>query len=349
MNATVSGLPRALRVLLGPLAALGLLLSVQGCSTSAGATTLTPSLTPARALQTYNAYVTNEKVALANHDELLALQYLTGSQYSITSAAYTAAVATGHPATGTVYGKPTLYVPKLTTYPLWFMAVVPEHPATGGAEQTEVLVFDRPDAEVDWALSGSAVLNQAAPDLGIAVDRAGYATALATTDTKLKLRPDGVGAIHATVADDGPSSPAAVAVVPGPETTGFYQVNAALARQAAARHDVYTWELEGSSYPLFALRRTDGGALVFYTMALTTATVPATLPPPGSAANAKLPAIPVPSAYRPLLPAGQRPIQHNLTADATLSYVAIDPTASSASGRIQVIGSGGGPTYAHGN
>ncbi len=350
MNATASRLPRALRVLLGPLAVLGLLLSVQGCSTSAAATTLTPGPTPASALQTYDAYVTTERVALVNHDELMALSLLTGSQYSITAAAYyAAAVTTGHPVTGPVYSKPTLYVPKLITYPQWFMAAVPEHPATGGAEQTEVLVFDRPDAEAKWAVSGSAVLNQGAPALGVAVDSTGYATALATSDPKPKLRPDIVGALHATVADDGPSSAAAVAVAPGPQTTGLYQVNAALARQAAARHDVYTWALEGTSYPLFALRRTDGGALVFYTMALTTATVPAKLPPPGSAANAKLPAIPVPSAYRPLLPADQPLIQHALAADAALNYVAIDPAGSSASGRIQVIGSGGGPTYAHGN
>ena len=347
MNATVSGLPRALRVLLGPLAALGLLLSMQGCSTSAAATTLTPGPTPASALQIYNAYVTAEKVALVNHDELLALSLLTGSQYSITQAAYYAAVTTGHTVTGLVYGKPTLYVPKLITYPQWFMAAVPEHPATGGAEQTEVLVFDRPDAEAIWALSGSAALNQGAPALGIAVDSAGYATALATSDPKLKLRPDIVGALHATIADDGPSSAAAVAVTPGPETTGLYQVNAALAGQVAAHQDVYTWALEGTSYPLFALRRTDGSALVFYTMTLTTATVPVKLPPPHSIA--KLPAIPVPSAYRPLLPADQPPILHELTANATLSYVTLDPAASSASGRIQVIGSGGGPTYAHGS
>jgi hypothetical protein len=347
MDATVSGLPRALRVLLGPLAALGLLLSVQGCSTSAAATTFTPGPTPASALQIYNGYVTTEKVALANHDELMALSLLTGSQYSITQAADYAAWVTGHPVTGLVYGKPTLYVPKLITYPQWFMAAVPEHPATGGAEQTEVLVFDRPDAEVKWALSGSAVLNQGAPALGVAVDSAGYATALATSDPKPKLRPDIVGAMHAAVADDGPSSPAAAAVAAGPETTGLYQVNAALARQAAAHQDVYTWALEGSSYPLFALRRTDGSALVFYTMTLSTATVPVKLPLPHS--TAKLPTIPVPSAYRPLLPVDQPPIQHELAADATLSYVTLDPAASSASGRIQVIGSGGGPTYAHGS
>jgi hypothetical protein len=347
MNATVSGLPRALRVLLGPLTALGLLLSVQGCSTSAAATTMTPGPTPASALQIYNGYVTTERVALVNQDEMLALLLLTDSQYSITQAAFFAAGATGHPVTGTVYGKPTLYVPKLTTYPQWFMAVVPEHPATGGAEQTEVLVFDKPDAETEWALSGSSVLNQGAPALGIAVDSAGYATALATSDPKPKLRPDIVGAMHATIADDGPSSAAAVAVAPGPETTGLYQVNAALARQTAAHQDIYTWALEGTSYPLFALRRTDGSALVFYTMTLITATVPVKLPPLHSTAN--LPTIPVPSAYRPLLPADQPPIQHQLTANATLSYVALDPAASSGSGRIQVIGSGGGPTYAHGS
>ena len=82
-------------------------------------------------------------------------------------------------------------------------------------------------------------------------------------------------------------------------------------------------------------------------MALTTATEPVKLPPLHS--TAKLPAIPVPSAYRPLLPADQPPIVRELAADATLSYLALDPAGSSASGRIQVIGSGGGPTYAHGS
>ena len=86
-------------------------------------------------------------------------------------------------------------------------------------------------------------------------------------------RPDVVGAMHATVADDGPASAAAPVVQAGPQTTGLYHANAAIARQAATQKTTYTWELEGTSYPFFALRTTDGGALVFYTMTLATTTV----------------------------------------------------------------------------
>ncbi len=346
MHATLTGIPRALRAVLGSLAALGLLLSVQGCSTTASATTSVPGPTPASALGVFNSFVTAEKVALANHDVLLDLSLLTGSQFGIASATYLAAGMTGHPVTGLVYGRPTLYVPKLITYPQWFMAAVPERPATGGPTRTALLVFDRPDAGATWALSGSALLNPGAPALKVAVDGAGYATPLATSDQTLKLRPDAVGAIHAAVADDGPSSAAAPAVQAGPQTTGLYHANAAIARQAAAQHNTYNWELEGTSYPFFALRTTGGGGLVFYTMTLATSTAPAHLPPAHS--KTKLPVIPVPAAFRSLLPATQRPIQHGLSANSTLSYIALDPAATARTATLQVIGVGGGPTYAHG-
>lgn len=353
-RAAVSGrIPRMLTAVLGPLAALGLLLSLPGCSTTAAATTAAATTavtgpTPAAALRVFNAYVTAERVALANHDELLALSLLTGSQYNITDAAYTAAAVTGGTVTGPAYGPPVLYVPRLTTYPQWFMAAAPERPASGGPVRTALLVFDRLSAGATWALSGSVLLNPGAPPLQVATDRAGYATALATSDPALKLRPDIVGAMHATVADDGPSSAAAPIVQPGPQTTGLYQVNAAIARRAAAQQRTYTWEMEGTSYPFFALRTTGGGALVFYTMTLSTTTLPAH-PAAKDAAASTQPAIPVPAAFEGLLPATQPPIRHQLSANSTLSYVALDPAASAKTAAISVIGSGGGPTYAHGS
>lgn len=347
MNATFTGIPRALLAVLGPLVALGLLLSVQGCSSTASAgTTSVTGPTPARALAVFNSFVTAEQVALANHDEVLALSLLTGSQYGITSATYLAATAAGRPVTGRVYGHPTLYVPKLTTYPQWFMARVPERASPVAPIRTALLVFDRPDAEATWALSGSALLNPGAPALKVAVDRAGYATALATSDQALKLRPDIVGAMHATVADDGPSSPAATAVQAGPQTTGLYQANAAIARQAATQKAAYTWELEGTSFPFFALRTTDGGALVFYTMTLVTTTVTAQLPP--AHGKAKLPVIPVPTALQNVVPATHRPFRHGLSVDSTLSYIALDPASAAQTAPLRVIGAGGTVTYVHG-
>lgn len=352
MNATSTHptrrrVPAALKLALGSLTALGLLLSAQGCSTDASATTSPSGPTPAEAMRVFNSYVTAEKVALADHNVLLALSQMNGAAYSAASSAFTIAAASGSALASPVYGAPTLYVPKASTYPQqWFMAAVPEHPAAGGPSQVALMLFSRSAAAPVWALSGSVLLNPGVPAPDVKIDSAGYATAVYVSDQGLKVRPNVVGPIHATVADDGPASPATAAVAAGPETTGLYASNAALAKQAAARKQSYQWLLEGTSYPEFALRTTDGGALVFYCMYLTTTTSPVKRPAKNS--KAPLPVIPVPAAYRGLLPANQPTLHHSLTADALLEYAAIDP-ASASTAKIQVIGSGGGPNYAKGS
>ena len=103
--------------------------------------------------------------------------------------------------------------------------------------------------------------------------------------------------------------------------------------------------VDQTSNPTFALQTAGGGALVFYTMWLNTTTAPINRPPKHS--TAPLPLIPVPAAYQPLL-APQVPIHHSLTAYQMLQYAAIDPPAGASAPKIQVIGSGGGPTFAHG-
>jgi hypothetical protein len=334
---------------LGPLAALALLLSLQGCGTTASATTTVAGPTQASALKVFNAYVTAERVALANHDQLLAESLTGSSQYTLLAAEYAIAAATGNQVTSPTYGKPTLYVPKLITYPQWFMATVPEYPPHGGHPRTALMVFDRPDAAASWTLDGTVLLRQDAPPLNVKVDQNGYATALATTDPALEFRPVEVGATHAAVVDEGPASAAASVVAAGPLTTGIYQAHVATARQVAAQGNTFGWQMEGTSYPVFALRTTDGGAIVFYTMSLNTETTPVHKPP----AHPKTPppTIPVPEAYKPLLPPDQVPITHGLDADATLQFLSIDPPPArngGTTGKLQVVGSVGGPTYAKG-
>jgi len=341
-TAAPGGMPPLLMAALGMLTGLALLLPVQGCGTTAAAATAIPGPTPASALRLFSSYATAQKVALANNDELLALSLLTGSQLGISTAAYGLVATTGGTVTGPVYGKPTLYVPKLTTYPQWFAAAVPERPSAGAPIQTALLVFDRPSAKSTWALSVSVLLNPGTPAPKVAIGPDGYATALATSDPALRMQPNEVGATHATIADDGPSSAAAPLVKPGPQTTGLYQANAGLARQAAAQGNTYTWELEGTSYPFFALRTTDGGALVLYTLTLSTLTVPTHPHATGSPTP-----IFVPAALRPLVPA-RPPLRHELTTYSTFSYAALDPPASATSAAIQLVGSGGGLTYVHG-
>ena len=351
MRATFKSIPTGLMAVLGPLAALALLLCVSGCGTTASATTTVAGPTPAGALKVFNSYVTAEKVAVANHDQLLAESLTSSAQYTLRASQYASAAATGTPVTAPTYGKPTLYVPKLTTYPLWFMVAAPEYPAHGGQRGTALMVFDRPGAGSPWALNGTALLGKDTPALPVAVDKHGYATALATTDTKPLLRPDAVGAMHASVVDDGPASAAASVVERGPDTTGLYQANAAEAKRIRPDHYIYTWEMEGTSYPVFALRSTGGGAVVFYTMTLNRQTVPATKPP----AHPKVqpPSIPVPDVYKPLIGPGQTPFIREFDADSTLQFLAVDPPAakngSTTTGKLRVIGRGGGVTYAGGS
>jgi hypothetical protein len=337
--------PATLKLIAGPLAALALLLSVQGCGTDAAATTSPIGPTPAAARQVFNAYVTTEKVALTDRNELLALSQTTDAAYSIMAGAFAVASASGSGPPVQVYGQPTVYVPKQAAYPLWFMAAAPEHPATGGPTRTVLMTFYRRDAASTWALSGSVQLNPGVAAPRVAIDRAGYATSLFIFDQTLRVRPSVVGPLHATVADDGPASPAAAAVAAGPQTTGLYAANAAIRRQATARQRTYQWLLEGTPYPMFALRTADGGALVFYTMYLNTQT--GLVKPPPKNSKGPLQNIPVPAGYQALLPGSPHVVHRSLNADQDVQYAAIDP-ASTSTAKIQILGAGGGPVYAHG-
>ena len=340
MRATFNRYPKALTAVSGLLAALALTISVQGCSTTASATTTVTGPNQASALKVFNAFVTAERVAVANHDALLAQSLVSSAQYSMVSALW----STGQMVTAPTYGKPTLYVPKLTTYPQWFMASVPES-RNGKALGTALMVFDKPDATAEWAQDNSVMLSPDAPPLHVAV-KDGYATALRTTDTSLQFRPDEVGAIHATVVDDGPASAAAKVVAAGPLTTGLYQSFSAMATQVGAAGNYYSFELEGTSYPFFALATTDGGAIVMYTMSMNTSTTP-------KHASSKQP-IAVPDDFKPLVAqvtAGKYPFTQLMDADYTQQYLAIDPppVKDGKPGQLQVVGTASVPTYLYGD
>src|ERR1700759_836409 len=111
---------------------------------------------------------------------------------------------------------------------------------------TALMVFDRLDASANWVLENSVMLGKDAPALHVAI-KDGYATALRTTETGLRFRPDEVGAMQASVVDEGPHSPAASVVAAGPLTTGIYQASQAMAVRARAQGNYSSWELGGTS------------------------------------------------------------------------------------------------------
>jgi len=294
-------------------------------------------LTLAAAESAYQSYVTRSHAAAAQGEKAQSLAIVGDAQWSIVNEQYTALAEASTPVPTYRYGQPVFYVPALTTWSEWFMVAVERTAETGaqaGTTANTILLFEKRGPDLPWTVDGSVVLDQPLP--AIARDQAGYAIALSTADSHLLLPPDVVGASQAAVVDNGTAAPSIAVVGDGPLTTGWYQTQAAQGRSAAAQGLVYQWLLEGSDYALFSLETADGGALVMYGMYLNTTTSH-----PGLAAGAP---ILVPAAFTPLT--GPTEVGHRaVDANWTYEFAAVDPPSAEHGAKLQVIASGGAPTY----
>jgi hypothetical protein len=213
------------------------------------------------------------------------------------------------------------------------------------ADGPVLMVFEQSAAAGPWQLASVAQFPSGTTLPSLATDKNGYIPQVPLTSTALLAQPYATGPLQAAVVDEGPASAAAKAVAAGPLTTGLYQA----ARDRADNDlevpagDVYQWSMEGTPYPAFALRTTDGGALVLYAMYLnSTVAVPGYINDadpiqPGAA-------IKVPQDLLPLLPSGQPSPRVKLAAQTLFSFAAIDPPATSS--KITVLAIGGGLNYA---
>jgi hypothetical protein len=186
------------------------------------------------------------------------------------------------------------------------------------------------------------VLGQGNTFPSMAVDSSGYATALATYDGQLPVSPDAVGALQATVAQDGPHSSATSVVAPGPYTTGVHGQIVAATKQASALGYHRDSVLSGTGDPVFALKTSSGGALVAYTLNLTSVTL---------RSNPPVKQIEIPPAYAPLLN-GHLIVEYELDTTDTDQYVAAVPPKAPAGKPqppVNVIAFNGGPTSAGGH
>ena len=290
----------------------------------------------------YNTYITDSDAAATQGDETAGLADLADAQWYQVKGQYTALTTTGTPVPVYQYSAPQFYVPALNRYPQWFLVSVQRRADTGGhlgPAVTTLLVFEREKADRLWTLNGSAALNQGQRLPAIAKDPDGYAVDVATNDPSLLLFPDVVGPTQAAVVDEGPSHPAAAVTGRGPQTTGLYAAQAARARAEAARGLQYQWLLEGADFSQFQLRLADGGALVLYGMDLDTTTEHPNLVP-GSP-------IPVPAAFTPLLAAPTEVGSHEVIADWSYQFAAIDPPATANHAKIDIIAATGLPSFGH--
>lgn len=231
------------------------------------------------ARQAFRAYVINDDVARASGDERLALSWNGEGQSLLTAAAFRKAAFTGDPVPRYDYGTPRLYVPRLTTYPQWFVAVADRTPrgtepaATGRAAarakaksgRTAIMAFMRWDPSSRWRLSLSTLLDDKAKLPQFEVDKEGYAAALATFDGGLVIQPRGVPAIQATLAEEGPTSVAAQVMRTGRHTSDHYTETRKAKKKAKDGGLAYDTVFRATSFPIFPLR-TVGGGFVLYAL-----------------------------------------------------------------------------------
>ncbi|MEV5408031.1 hypothetical protein AB0K60_04190 [Thermopolyspora sp. NPDC052614] len=228
-----------------------------------------PAVTLREATRALAAFLAADDVARATGEERLALELTRDGQYAVTPGIYRSA---GLSPPRYTWGTPTLLVPRLKSFPHWFAALVERREAGsrhGGRTAVLVLVRDSEDAR--WRLGFSSLLDKGREPPTVALDDEGYATALATRDESIMISPHLMGALHATVAEEGTGGFAAGLIAPGPHTTGHYTQIAAT-RESAKERDCMNYDsiFAATTFPVYALRREDGGALIFYSLNRTT-------------------------------------------------------------------------------
>ncbi len=202
----------------------------------------------------------------------------TGGRTPLTQAAF---LSTGYAPPRYRWGTPTLYVPRFPPgeQAPWFSAL-----ATRDGRPA-LLTFAKSDL---WRLSSVAQLlpDQQVPE--IQVDSEGYATALAPDDKTVTISPQFMQPVHASVAETGSAGVTAGLLAPGPYTTEVAEQIADLRKEAKLSGYSYDSIFSADSFPVYALRTADGGALIQYSLSRTTTTTTRTaeddpLPVPDSA------------------------------------------------------------------
>lgn len=302
-----------------------------------------PPLSTADAAAAFRTFTAADSVARASGDERLALSLAVDGRAQLTAAAYRTAAYSGVPVPRYRYGKPDLFVPTIAGYPRWFVAMADRW--QGGTRRTALMVFNKPDKDARWQLSLSTLLNPGEPKPQPARDARGFAEALPTKTTGLVSEPRMVGALQATMVEEGTSGPAAGIIAPGPYTSGLHQTIVDTKKRMGARKLIYDAVFTATSTPMFVLRTRDGGALVLYCYALETTTKPVKRLKRGQH-------IPIPDAAAPLLK--KLVVKKKLETTQTYQYAAYLPKPRGADPRhpldeIRVIGADGGISDADGD
>lgn len=310
--------------------------------TSAVAMVTTPApepLTPQVAEQALKGYINNEDVARASGDERLALSWAGDGQAQLTAAEFRKSAFTGDPVHRYLYGSPTLYVPRLTSYPQWFLVSVSRTVRGDPSSKRSVLMaFNRASITGRWKLSLSTLLLKGMKPPPVKVDADGYASPLATFDPSLVIKPRDVQSIQAAMAEEGTGNPGRRVMKPGPYTSGYYTQTLKASKKAKDAGLTYEPVFTATAFPVFGLRTVDGGGLVVYALSRQTVTY--------VRKKGLQPAVPRDVAH--LL--DSRVLKDQLTVWDTLQFAVYDPVQptlkTAPQPRVDVIAQDGAPTNA---
>ncbi|HUN36839.1 MAG TPA: hypothetical protein VMU95_32990 [Trebonia sp.] len=223
-----------------------------------------PPITRSQAQQVMAAYTSANNTANAQASQSLLATVEGGGSLAIDEGIYDAQRAS-HSAHYPAYGpaSASYYIPRESpaAYPHWFAVQVTNALAsTGKAFNTEYVVFTQAAAGAPWLNSVEPFILPSAALPSIALDASGYATAVPTTGTSLTLPVATASAATATALDTGAGQPASPGNLADEEALVSLRKN-------LSSHPSITSSHSAATGPVYGLRTTDGGALLFYDVA----------------------------------------------------------------------------------
>lgn len=284
---------------------------------AAGSSTPTPAppaVTLDDAAEVFSEFIATDDLLRAGGDLRLSLQITRDSEALLTTAAF---ASTGNRPPRYTWGRPTFYVPRFPAGERapWFSVLVTRDGAS------TLLTFAK---AADWRLGSATRLLEGQQPPKIALDADGYATALGAQDKSVTISPHYMGPLHATVAEAGASGVTAGLIAPGPHTTDIAQEISVERDEAKLAGFSYDSIFSGNDHPVYALRTTDGGALIQYSLTRTTTTTTRT---------AEKDFIPVPEPARWAI---EEPVlRRTLRLSETHQYAtAVPPSSAPAAARV---------------
>lgn len=230
-----------------------------------------PAITKADAERVVSRYSVVNNAANAAHSDALLRTIESGSSYIMDAGSFRFALgeSTRSPYVAFTLTNTAYYIPRLpqATYPRWFVVRGSYVTSAGKNLGSTYIVFAQTSPGATWKdVTEPAILpGRTLPQL--ATDSGGYAESVPPDDTGLNVAPDRIGQATATWLDQVASSTSNTVVEDNAgNLTDLKDLVFWRSGEGGARFDVTDAHAVPAD-PVFALRTTDGGALVFYTTA----------------------------------------------------------------------------------